>query len=135
MEISQRIQIQEPSVIFDEADGEYVVINLLTGHYFRLNKPSSVLWRQLTCAPTREELLASCSNAEVLESELGAILSLLTDSGLVLETFGERPVESITSWTFEEFSLESYTDLEDILGLDPIHEVDPQKGWPTSANG
>ena len=26
--------------------------------------------------------------------------------------------------------LHTYTDMEEILGLDPIHEVDHQEGWP-----
>jgi hypothetical protein len=36
-------------------------------------------------------------------------------------------------WEFGGFTLEEFTDLEDILGLDPIHEVDPEKGWPHAA--
>ena len=39
---------------------------------------------------------------------------------------------SVSPWTFAGFTLESFSDLEDILGLDPIHEVDPNKGWPTA---
>ena len=26
--------------------------------------------------------------------------------------------------------LETYTDMQDLLTLDPIHDVDPQQGWP-----
>jgi hypothetical protein len=34
---------------------------------------------------------------------------------------------------FEEPALEGFTDLEDLLLLDPVHEVEPSRGWPYAA--
>lgn len=132
MSIEQCHRINTPSVIYDRAVGQTVVINLLTGHYFRLDEASSMLWERLETAPTAAALMASCTNPDDLAARLPAILNELQDHGLVAAvTDGTIPTDQPpASWTFAGFTLESFTDLEDILGLDPIHEADPTAGWP-----
>jgi hypothetical protein len=128
-----RIRINEPAVIFDEADGEYVVINLLTGHYFRLDSISSRLWKALAETPTKEELFASTENSADLQAAWPAIAENLLAAGLIEEVELSAVSPALATWSFNGFELQSFTDLEDILGLDPIHEVDPQQGWPKAA--
>jgi hypothetical protein len=31
---------------------------------------------------------------------------------------------------YQGFSFERHDDMDDLLTLDPIHDVDPQEGWP-----
>jgi hypothetical protein len=33
---------------------------------------------------------------------------------------------------YEGFNFERHADMEDLLTLDPIHDVDPRKGWPNT---
>jgi hypothetical protein len=35
--------------------------------------------------------------------------------------------------TFESPTLAKFTDMEDLLLLDPVHEVSPDQGWPHPA--
>jgi hypothetical protein len=54
---------------------------------------------------------------------------LIVASGPLPEASSES-LAPLDSWTFAGFTLENFTDLEDILRLDPIHEADPERGWP-----
>lgn len=122
--------INRPSVIFDVQGDETVVIDLSTGHYFRLNGPSTTVWSRLDRAVTAAQLRETCENPQDLE-QLDSILDDLLQRSLVRVAGPADSSEPDTSrWRFEGFTLEQFTDLEDILGLDPIHEVDPAQGWP-----
>ncbi len=129
---AQRYRINAPAVIYDRGAGQTVVINLLTGHYFRLDEASTALWDRLETAPSPAALIDSCSNAGDLAARLPAIVDELHGHGLItaVDADGPQPEQATGPWTFGGFALESFTDLEDILGLDPIHEADPTAGWP-----
>jgi hypothetical protein len=135
MDPATPLTINRPAVIFDVQGDEAVVIDLTTGRYFRLDAPSTVLWQQFAAPATPAAVLASCTTPEVLGPAFDAIVSDLMARGLLRPAAG--PMDADTGvprpWRFEGFKLEEFTDLEDILGLDPIHEVDPEKGWPHAA--
>lgn len=124
-------------MIFDTQGGETVIIDLTNGHYFRLGAEGTALWSRLDAGATTDDIVASCENPDELVARLSAILDDLVDRGLVVASAPEdappSTIESRTPWRFAGFDLEEFTDLEDILGLDPIHEVDPERGWPHTA--
>lgn len=134
MSVSTRYRINAPAVIHDRGDGQTVVINLLTGHYFRLDETSSRLWDRLEAEPDEATLVGACTNPEQFLPQLPAILAELLERGLIVASLAAAPTPPSAGerWTFAGFRLESFTDLEDILGLDPIHEADPDAGWPRS---
>jgi hypothetical protein len=133
--MTNRIRINAPNVIFDESEGVIVIINLVTGHYFRLSEASAMLWKLLLLTPTEEDLASSCTNPEIFLNEWSAILEVLSANELiVVEPTDVGLASTVPSWEFQGFALESFTDLEDILALDPIHEVDPGLGWPHARN-
>ena len=127
--------INSPSVIFDEADGDIVIINLVSGHYFRMDAASGALWKTFASEQTAASITAACTNGSELSSSLPGILDDLVLHDLLRVTVAGQPhspatLAQLDAWTFAGFTLENFTDLEDILGLDPIHEVDPERGWP-----
>lgn len=68
-------------------------------------------------------------------------VSKLIDEQLILAANGEQPAASSkgneqpspSPVPFEPPVLEKYTDMQDLLLLDPIHEVD-DTGWPKRKN-
>jgi hypothetical protein len=122
--------VNRPSVIFDEQAGESVVIDLTNGHYFRLDAASTALWLRLAASATVDDLLSSVENPDDLRAALPDILTDLEARGLVREAAPHEVAVQPGPWRFDGFTLEEFTDLEDVLGLDPIHEADPQQGWP-----
>lgn len=134
MDHSTRLTVNRPSVIFDVQGNETVIIDLATGRYFRLNPTSTEVWLRFALSSSIAEVLDSCSNAESLHGEIDGIVADLLDRALlrVAADADGRP-DTVTTWQYSGFELEQFTDLEDILGLDPIHEVDPERGWPHAA--
>jgi hypothetical protein len=128
VDASLNLVINSPTVIFDVQGTETVVIDLATGHYFRLDSAGTPLWTAFQGGASIDSLLASCDNPDELRPVVDGIVQELLDLGLL------RQVEDASAmsepWHFGGFLLEHFTDLEDVLGLDPIHEVDPDKGWP-----
>ena len=130
--------VNRPSVIFDVQGDEAVIIDLTSGRYFRLDASSTALWMRFSVPSSPESVLESCRTAEALRPLLGGIIADLTERGLLRIANGSDGASQAATeapWAFGGFALEEFTDLEDILGLDPIHEVDPEKGWPHAAPG
>lgn len=136
MASSSALIINRPSVIFDTQGEETVVIDLGTGHYYRLDGPSTRVWKHFEQGVAPDTLLAASANRAAFEPELTRIVDELVAGGLLRPVNDGEPVANdVPAWTFDGFQLEEFTDLEDILGLDPIHEVDTERGWPYVAQG
>ncbi|HQT21200.1 MAG: hypothetical protein B7Y05_05185 [Polynucleobacter sp. 24-46-87] len=136
--MSNYYEINSPHVISESLGGETVIINLQTGTYHNLNGNSSRVWQALTrpvdldtlvdavrCAPPVQE-------RPDLQRALAFFLESLLAQELVRIAIKPEQVESLDVIDLSSLELicESYTDMQDLLGLDPIHEVDPQAGWP-----
>jgi hypothetical protein len=128
------LTVNRPSVIFDEQGGEVVIIDLERGHYFRLDAAGTRIWLALAATVDPDALLAACENRDELAGRLDDILTELRDLDLIRPAADAEPAQPVAAWRFDGYTLERFTDLEDILGLDPIHEADQGRGWPhTSA--
>ncbi len=98
-------------VMGDSIEGETIVINALTGAYYTLDSEASAVWSAITGPGT-----------EVPSEDALDMLRALVDEGLLVGPPGvarttDRPV------------FVKYTDMEELLLADPIHEVD-DRGWP-----
>jgi hypothetical protein len=128
-------------------DGEVVILNLERGHYYSLAGSATVIWsgveRNLTIDQIASELGRRYDgDRQELEREVGRFLEELRAEDLVVaesapgqEAPRSGPVAEGMSGeprqAFESPSLEKYTELEDLLLLDPVHQVD-ESGWPTA---
>jgi hypothetical protein len=129
-------KLNSPSVIFDSVDDEVLIINLKVGHYFRLREDSSALWTLILGGNTLKEILEFLSIPESQREEILKFVQELVSLDLIIETEKtQSPQMNAQSLDCRNLMIEKFTDLEDILGLDPIHEVDASKGWPFSGSG
>ena len=117
------IEINEPDIIADHNKEDSVLINLQNGLYFRAVGISSL---------ALEAILNSksiCSLQGISANELKGFAKTLIELNLI-----RGDIEKLIFEGNEESSikleLESYGDLEDLLTLDPIHDVSSTKGWP-----
>ena len=130
-------RVNTPPVIHQTLDGEVIVVNLDTGTYYSITGSGTEIWAALAGGASRaavadalRERYAATPDAEDAVDEF---VDLLVDEKLL------EPVDdAVTAEPFEppagsaEFvppRLERYTDMQDLLMLDPIHDVDEQ-GWP-----
>ena len=137
-----RFEVNAPAVVAEEFDQEIVVVNLETGEYFATRGVGAEIWRRLALGATVGAVLEhltqrfDASQATVVEA-CRPFVSKLLDSGLlrVSETAdghpsADDPAQAIpTQESFEAPVLEVYDDMQDLLVLDPIHEVE-ETGWP-----
>jgi hypothetical protein len=120
-------------VAADLFEGEYIIANLDTGLYYSLQGVGIYLLKNLPFYDS-EELIQKLSSTfslekEVIEKDLNAIWTELEKEAIVVLVQGELvKVDFEIPEVFEPSSFNSYADMQDLLALDPIHEVD-EEGW------
>ena len=131
-----RYRTNEPDVTAETFEEEVIVINLANGRYHSLRGSGTWLWRALAAGLSRREaidrlLAAGDATPDAAERAAAFIDRLVTEELLVA-----APDQAPTSKAdveppagFLEPLIETFTDMENLLAIDPIHEVDVQ-GWP-----
>ena len=130
--------INRESVSSDFLEGEVVAIHLGTGIYYSLRGTAAVLWQTLAQPQDAGQLAAALAAQFVVapaeaETDVAAFLARLQSEGLV------RPADPSPAapgraavpvrQPYVPPALERFADLQDLLLLDPIHDVGAQ-GWP-----
>jgi hypothetical protein len=140
-----RYRVNVPAVVHQTIDGEAVIIHLERGLYYSLDKVGADVWAAVHIGMSVPALTDRLKDryahvgAEI-DTAIAALLEELTQEELIVEDVAvlETGPEEATSpdgasWPrgipFERPVLRKYTDLQDLLLLDPIHQVD-EAGWP-----
>ena len=133
-------RVDPRKVAHETIDGEVIMIHLLIGTYYSLDGAGAELWAHLVQGRGRDETLALLEQR--YEAEPGAIAE--TVDGLVKRLAEEELLEPASDGAaasngpppeaaaerlpFKSPQLEKYTDMQDFLLVDPIHETDAA-GW------
>lgn len=146
-ENGNRLKINEQNVVHENIDGETVILNLDSGNYYSIVDVAADIWSYIEKgAPVREIMPLitehyDCSQGGE-ENEVNLFIQQLQQEGLVIpidNKLADSPLpqnwkEQITAKeskaVFNAPVLNKYTDMQDLLLLDPIHEVDAT-GWPS----
>lgn len=128
------------SVVYERFGDETVIVNLETGCYYSVQNTADAIWTMAVNGRSRSEILkhvtAQCSS-DTLECATAttAFLDELLNEKLLDMTDVVRPTDGITlafpHGAFIQPQLQKYTDMEELLQLDPIHEID-ELGWPSA---
>jgi hypothetical protein len=141
-DVMRRFKIRSPQVIHETVQGEVVIVNLETGHYYSLAGTGERIWAAVDRAESVREILAeihACydDTGDHLEETVQSFLNELEREGLIAPCNGEepspagdRPPSVGTKERFKAPALETFTDMRDLILLDPVHEVQEDKGWP-----
>jgi Coenzyme PQQ synthesis protein D (PqqD) len=138
------LKINAPSVVSEVIDGEAVIMDLASGHYFSTQHVGCDIWRGINEEGTRSAIVRSliaiyAVDASEARRAVDTFVSDLLERKLVVEMDGdgsgsevgiETPAQaSVPLKEFTEPVLNAYADMQDLLLLDPIHDVD-ETGWP-----
>lgn len=121
----------KPSVVDEEMDGELLAIDDTTGTYFAVRGTGLWLWEVLRSGVDVATLTASLEPA--VAADIDAFVSRLDAAGVLVDAPTDRVVDATDAlappvpWSPPGF--EVHDDLQDLLLLDPIHEVGTS-GWP-----
>lgn len=151
MKHSERFSAHTPKVVHETIDGEVVIVNLEKGDYYSLVKAGADIWDGLTSGMSRGEVLENIiqrydGDRENIEKSVNDFIDQLNNEELIIieaidESKSSNSINAIAETnghteklSFEPPSLNKYTDMEDLLALDPIHEVG-ETGWPNAKVG
>jgi hypothetical protein len=132
-------RVDRRKVAHETIDGEVIMIHLVLGSYYSLNGTGADIWEHLVEGRSRTEILSRIeqrydAEPELIAQTMDALVKRLADEGLLEPVAdgaagaaaAEAPAERLP---FKAPDLEKYTDMQDFLLVDPIHEVD-ETGWP-----
>lgn len=129
--------LNEAKMFSDIADGIAIVINSETGIYYGMNGFATAVFDSLLSGASTEAVLAALKAMpgapEDMEARLNAFVDELKNFEIVLEG-GDGAAEAriaADAAHADEFTLmvQEYSDAQELLLADPIHEVKEETGW------
>ena len=144
---NERFKINAAKIVYDSIDGEVIMINFDTGNYYSLNSVGKDIWscieKNLNLSAIVGEISAKymADEKNILE-DIHKFLAELKQEELILliadtnkSSFADEEKPSSDKdnekLKYEKPGLQKYTDMKEMLLLDPIHEVD-ETGWPAT---
>jgi hypothetical protein len=136
----RRFRINDPTVIAEVIGGEAVIVNLDSGTYFSLRDTAAIIWEQLERAETvdrivRHVLERYTGTEEDISATIRTFVDGLVADGLIVPAdakataVGDDEPAPAERTPFLPPLVERFTDMKDLLLLDPVHEAD-DAGWP-----
>ena len=127
---SDRICANEPDIASKIIDGEAILINLQTGAYYSLRDAGALIWQAVCGHRTRSEVLETLAaqyseKPSDLETDLSELFIRLEEENLVRLSERDRagdaagPALLVPPATYQKPNLEKFTDMEELLALDP----------------
>lgn len=137
-----RFELSRPEVVGSVVDGEVVAINLDTGSYYNISGAGTDVWAVIEQTASIQEVTGRLAHHfglpvdEITDAVTPFVQELLSE-GLIRPadpgaTGAEHSTDEIPSDGGAAFSppvLEKFTDMEDLLLVDPVHDV-TDRGWP-----
>jgi Coenzyme PQQ synthesis protein D (PqqD) len=137
-----RLRMNSPQVISETIQGETIVIHLTTGTYYSLQGTGAEVWDALNAGASVAEAVDGLAahyeaSREEIDEAVAQLVRDLRSEDLVADVDGEGPpapaaMQNGSAAERKPFAaprLEKFTDMQDLVLLDPVHEVDP-RGWP-----
>ncbi len=138
-----------PQVLREVISDEVVIINMISGSYYSLTEVGTVVWEMIEQGFRKEVMVNTLllqyeAEVDTIEESLTALIDSLITENLI--TSVDIPDESVSSTTESQTELTAesniavkklfappilgkYDDMQELLLVDPIHDVD-ESGWP-----
>jgi hypothetical protein len=125
--MSTRLVPKRPDVIEEAFGDEVVLVNLRSGRYYSLEGQAGALWAALGDG-AEPDAVATAAGSPV--DAVVPFLQRLVDEDLVALDGDALPAHAGTT-LHPPAKVLVFDDMEDILQLDPIHDIDLDRtGWP-----
>jgi len=140
--MDQRRWSTQPQVMSEVLDGEAVIIDMASGRYHAASGVAGTIWQAIGAGATFDAILTEVRRRHSgvpgdAAAAVEGFIEQLTQANLVQEGGAESADQPLsdhagtpTPWAAP--GLESHDDLQDLLLLDPVHEV-TDAGWPHAA--
>jgi hypothetical protein len=124
-------RINTPKIIHQVFDTEVVIVNLETGTYYSVRGSGIDLWQAIDAGVSSDNLGRQFNGSADPEKIAGFIAELEREQ-LISSQIEASATNSSTLGVrkpFFEPLIEKFTDMREMLLIDPIHELD-EGGWP-----
>jgi hypothetical protein len=136
--MSQNFRIAAPSVLGEIIEGEAIVVDMRNGHYFSADGYGALIWDAIARGHSGEQISEALLAAKgvALDDLVAEFIAALLVEGLIEPCDAAPPAEAyqvdvaLLANALLPPRLVRHTDMEDLILLDPIHDVD-DAGWPT----
>jgi hypothetical protein len=117
---------------------EVIAANFVRGVYYSLLGPAAQIWEGLAAGVSVDRIVADVSALSDAEpAAFAAASDSLVEALLAEGLLVEGPPAEVKAWQavasnegpYGLPALERFTDMEDLLLLDPVHDVE-EMGWP-----
>jgi len=137
-------RINTPRVVHQTIDGETIIIDFDNGTYFSADGVGAMIWEQIAQNASVDEIVHALTqhyagDGADIKKGVGQFLIELERESLIAPLDSPPPAPRAAPVipdpslaarpAFQAPSLNKYTDMQDLLLLDPVHDVDEQ-GWP-----
>lgn len=137
-----RYRVNRPAVLYEELKGEAILVNLDSGSYFTVGGAGPVIWRLLDQGMTLAQIIdhflpTPAATRSDIEAAVTSFVSEQAGDSLIVLDASPRPAFEEAASGGVGFStpiLSRYEDLQELLLLDPVHDVD-EAGWPVPRSG
>ena len=138
-----RHTVNRQKVVLEHFDDETILINMQTCVYYSLNRSGCEVWKLVEDGHDAAAITATLSRRYAVDEtqlapQIEALLTQLVGEGLLepaSSSSSDAPLPPVAARrTVEPFAapqLSRYNDMQDLLLLDPIHDVD-ELGWPNA---
>lgn len=138
--MSEYYRVNAPTVVHEIMDGEVVIINMDNGSYFSIGTVGAEIWILLDGGHAVNQIVTQVAerydhSSDQVEPDITSFLAHLSTEELVVATpMGTETAIDLGAkrGKYSKPALEKYTDMEELLLLDPIHEV-TDSGWPAAS--
>ena len=135
-------RVNSSQVILESFADEVVIVNLESGNYYSIDKAGAEIWALLAEGASVPQITSAvgaryaAAEDEIERTLRSWITELLAEGLLTPAEPADNPnfptvAASANKLPFEPPVLHKYTDMQELLLLDPIHEVD-ETGWPNA---
>lgn len=131
------LELALPHCSADDFDGEIVAINLDTGVYYSVKDSAALIWHDLVDGHSIEALLKAVHGNSEVQAATTIFIDELVASGLMrVAPAPAAPANpsrvAAAAGSMSAPVLEPFGDMQDLLLLDPVHDIDEEMGWPNS---
>ena len=121
------LEINRRDIEWDLIEGEVILLNLTQGLYYSLEGCAAQLWSWLSEGYSWDSIVANLGGPE---AELADWVSKMQQEHLLLPSSTEgKAFSPPADFVYQTPRVQRFSDMQDLLLIDPIHDVDEQ-GWP-----
>lgn len=146
---SKYLKVNTPNIVHETIDGETILLDLKSGNYYSLDGAGAIIWDYVALTGNWEKVIELFAQKNIKQkkticSSVEKFIANLVEEELLIQTEDapsflsgnikelEKGVEE-SAIDFKVPLVNKYSDMQDLLLLDPIHDVD-EKGWPEAQN-